>query len=788
MNGSIQVRTFAATASALAIAAGPAWADPPSYFDLRDVGGENYVTSVKNQSGGTCWTHGAMAAMEGNLLMTGAWADNGESGEPNLAEYHLDWWNGFNSFNNDDDPGGGGLDVHQGGDYMVTSAYLSRIEGAVRDIDGQSYNDPPPRWDPSFHIYYPRDIEWYVAGEDLSNIDTIKYAIMNEGVLGTCMCYDGSFMQNYIHYQPPSSDALPNHAVAIVGWDDNKSTQAPEGPGAWIVKNSWGSGWGYSGYFWISYYDKWSCQEPQMGAVSFQDVEPLAWDRVYYHDYHGWRDTMTDCTEAFNAFVADYWDELQAVNFFTAADNVDYTVKVYDRFEGGELLDELASVSGTIQYTGFHTVDLPSPINVTPGEDFYVYLSLSDGGQPLDRTSDVPVLLGAHYRTIVNSAAEPGESFYQSRRGWLDLYDYEFDDPEWNGTANFCMKALGVKLQAPLEIALPDGTPEYIDPGEPTVMSVQITSGTENYLPDTAMLHYRFDEGEFLTSPLVHDSGDLYEATLPGADCGDVPEFYFTAEGDGGSVVANPILAPDEVYTATVGTLVTVMHDDFETDQGWVAENLGADTGDWQRGVPVDDPSWDYDPGSDSDGSGQCYLTQNEYGNTDVDDGAVRLTSPTFDMAEGGDISYDYYLYLTENPNGVDRLLVEINSDNGQGSWTEIARHDTGGGTTWRHHLITEAQLVDQGVDLTATMQIRFTANDADPQSIVEAGIDAFLVTRVECEGSCPADFDGDGDVDTADLLFLLGAWGTGEGDVDGDGDTDTADLLELLAAWGECP
>jgi hypothetical protein len=61
--------------------------------------------------------------------------------------------------------------------------------------------------------------------------------------------------------------------------------------------------------------------------------------------------------------------------------------------------------------------------------------------------------------------------------------------------------------------------------------------------------------------------------------------------------------------------------------------------------------------------------------------------------------------------------------------------------------------------------------------------------TVVVVEGSsCPADFDGDGDVDTADLLFLLGAWGTPDGDVDGDGDTDTTDLLQLLGAWGECP
>jgi len=55
-------------------------------------------------------------------------------------------------------------------------------------------------------------------------------------------------------------------------------------------------------------------------------------------------------------------------------------------------------------------------------------------------------------------------------------------------------------------------------------------------------------------------------------------------------------------------------------------------------------------------------------------------------------------------------------------------------------------------------------------------------------QNTCPWDFDGNDVVNTADLLHLLGCWGTPCGDVDGDGDTDTADLLALLAHWGDCP
>ncbi|HSL88148.1 MAG TPA: lectin like domain-containing protein, partial [Ignavibacteriaceae bacterium] len=110
--------------------------------------------------------------------------------------------------------------------------------------------------------------------------------------------------------------------------------------------------------------------------------------------------------------------------------------------QGGELQNELHSQTGFEQYKGFHTVELSELIYIEEGNDFYVYLFLSDGGHPFDRTSEVPVLLVQDsYLTIVNSVSNPNESFYKDGGQWIDMYNYA--DPPWPAQcANLCIKAL----------------------------------------------------------------------------------------------------------------------------------------------------------------------------------------------------------------------------------------------------------------------------------------------------------------------------------------------------------
>ncbi|NOR44372.1 MAG: hypothetical protein GQ534_02210, partial [Candidatus Delongbacteria bacterium] len=176
----------------------------PVTFDLRTAYGSNMVTPVKEQVTGTCWCMAVCSAAEGNMKMSGIWDAVGEIGEPNLSEKHLDWWNGFNDFYNQDiyPEDGEGLETHNRGDYLVTSAYMSRGEGFVREIDAPDFAQPE-RFSDTYHYFYAKDIEWHSMDAQLNGIDLIKQQIIENGVIGTSLCYSYDFLSayDYFHYQ-----------------------------------------------------------------------------------------------------------------------------------------------------------------------------------------------------------------------------------------------------------------------------------------------------------------------------------------------------------------------------------------------------------------------------------------------------------------------------------------------------------------------------------------------------------------------------------------------------------
>ena len=174
--------------------------------------------------------------------------------------------------------------------FRSAAAYIGRGDGVViipDDKDGLQdpkawFKEAPTKLDPSYKRLYVRDIEWFTIGDNLEGIELIKQRIMKYGAMGTCYKAGRNISKELIHYQPASDPGDPNHSVAIVGWDDSiisseDDKKAPK-PGAWLIKNSWGTDnkRTIEGYGWISYYDKHCGRNPEMGAVSFRNVEPLS--------------------------------------------------------------------------------------------------------------------------------------------------------------------------------------------------------------------------------------------------------------------------------------------------------------------------------------------------------------------------------------------------------------------------------------------------------------------------------------------------------------------------------
>ncbi|MFT7677473.1 MAG: hypothetical protein ACI8QC_001451 [Planctomycetota bacterium] len=298
--------------------------------------------------------------------------------------------------------------------------------------------------------------------------------------------------------------------------------------------------------------------------------------------------------------------------------------------------------------------------------------------------------------------------------------------------------------------------PESLLDSSTTPTSLQVLSGA---VVAPVSVHYRFNQaGAYTALAMTDQGGGHFTADLPMGICGDTAELYYSYEVGAMGNFTCPADAPNEVFDANVGTLVDSHTDDFETNTGWTTSNQGATGGEWERGVPVDDAGWAYDPAADYDGSGSCYLTENQVGNTDVDGGDVTLNSPALDLSDPTSrLSYAYFLRLS-NSDGSDRILVEASTG---GAWFEVARHDTDGGLAWRTHAITHGDMLAAGLVPTATTLVRFNVDDGGSPSIVEAALDAIAIsTTVPC-GSFGTNYCGPAAVNTTGQPGIMSGSGS---------------------------
>jgi hypothetical protein len=232
--------------------------------------------------------------------------------------------------------------------------------------------------------------------------------------------------------------------VTLVGWDDNFSSSnfetAPPGDGAFLIQNSWGTTFGQSGYFWISYYD--TVYATTSASFAFVPPAPVTnFTRQYSYDPLGQIGTLgySSTTAWFaNVFTAVGQENLKAVSFYVASNSSPYVVYVYTGVTGDPTTGTLAQAfSGTASTAGYHTFSLPSTVAVASGTRFSVVVELTTPGY------DYPI--PTHYAIAGYSStatASPGNSYYSSDgTSWTDA-------TAGDSTRSVCVKAFTVTQTA----------------------------------------------------------------------------------------------------------------------------------------------------------------------------------------------------------------------------------------------------------------------------------------------------------------------------------------------------
>lgn len=231
-----------------------------------------------------------------------------------------------------------------------------------------------------------------------NNADDVKKQIMEHGAVGASYThlYAGeTHGSGYNAYYDTANTVLNggNHAVMIVGWDDDFSkdkflgNEKPASNGAWLVRNSWGD---YFDYFWMSYETYTLADTVYVFDFSVDD----GYDNNYQQDggvITGYKLSPDSSKKVYNKvaniFTVDNkksvkTESLKAVSMsFTHAADVEYTIDIYtdltspnNPYSGTH--QENAVTTGFTTYAGVYTVPLEDEVELEPGTQYAVVVTM----------------------------------------------------------------------------------------------------------------------------------------------------------------------------------------------------------------------------------------------------------------------------------------------------------------------------------------------------------------------------------------------------------------------------
>lgn len=226
-------------------------------YNLKDVIPEN--TTIRNQMNtNSCWAFASLGALETNLAMR----DYNSSKGPvvyDFSEKHMNYATAKSSFlDNKTNEYGFSKEVSEGGNFYMAIQYLTNGLGAIDEEDLPFENSEEDidiseiqNKEVKTTLYDTAEFESVDSSEKEVVMDSMKEHIANYGGIYAGISGASIFGDNYNNETGAMycSDSFSNpidHAVTIIGWDDNYSVDnfnennRPTTNGAWIIKNSWG--------------------------------------------------------------------------------------------------------------------------------------------------------------------------------------------------------------------------------------------------------------------------------------------------------------------------------------------------------------------------------------------------------------------------------------------------------------------------------------------------------------------------------------------------------------------